>query len=419
MKKGHIYITLFFLLAVVFSSCNSEEKNISGAEKTSVHLTYLISTRSSGDPNASDNEMIKKILLFVVDSNNKVEKKVTESLVSTQQQYETEMQLTTGTKTVYGFANLSAENIANAGLDIEEGASMPDLSNATATLANGYTATSDNYIPMSNKTTFTVENKENQTFSLELLRMLCKIKLNFKNETGHTITLKNVVIDPVTTSAVYLLPRLNENTAPELPDKFTTSSYTYNFSESPSFVDGGRLNNFQFYMNESKVLNSGWFKLTLNTLRDGSTEEMRMSLTSLSYLNRNDYLPLDIILTDYKLDVEVMSYPPIGGYPASVTTNADGYHCMFPGGGPFIIIPKLKKLSDGSTIPLTDSDWTFTFTDASTTIFDKVPALKDGEIKGSLKSSATGVALCNISVNVQTSASVTRTLSYKMYISQN
>lgn len=146
---------------------------------------------------------------------------------------------------------------------------------------------------------------------------------------------------------------------------------------------------------------------------------MRMSLTSLSYLNRNDYLPLDIILTDYKLDVEVMSYPPIGGYPASVTTNADGYHCMFPGGGPFIIIPKLKKLSDGSTIPLTDSDWTFTFTDASTTIFDKVPALKDGEIKGSLKSSATGVALCNISVNVQTSASVTRTLSYKMYISQN
>ncbi|WP_321437500.1 fimbrial protein [uncultured Bacteroides sp.] len=382
-------------------------------------MTYLISTRSSGDPNASDNEMIKKILLFVVDSNNKVEKKVTESLVSTQQQYETEMQLTTGTKTVYGFANLSAENIANAGLDIEEGASMPDLSNATATLANGYTATSDNYIPMSNKTTFTVENKENQTFSLELLRMLCKIKLNFKNETGHTITLKNVVIDPVTTSAVYLLPRLNENTAPELPDKFTTSSYTYNFSESPSFVDGGRLNNFQFYMNESKVLNSGWFKLTLNTLRDGSTEEMRMSLTSLSYLNRNDYLPLDIILTDYKLDVEVMSYPPIGGYPASVTTNADGYHCMFPGGGPFIIIPKLKKLSDGSTIPLTDSDWTFTFTDASTTIFDKVPALKDGEIKGSLKSSATGVALCNISVNVQTSASVTRTLSYKMYISQN
>ena len=276
MKKGHIYITLFFLLAVVFSSCNSEEKNISGAEKTSVHLTYLISTRSSGDPNASDNEMIKKILLFVVDSNNKVEKKVTESLVSTQQQYETEMQLTTGTKTIYGFANLSAENIANAGLDIEEGASMPDLSNATATFTNGYTATSDNYIPMSNKTTFTVENKEDQTFSIELLRMLCKIKLNFKNETGHTITLKNIVIDPVTTSAVYLLPRLNNNTAPVFPDKFTTNSYTYNFSESPGFVDGGRLNNFQFYMNESKVLNSGWFKLTLNTLRDGSTEEMRM-----------------------------------------------------------------------------------------------------------------------------------------------
>lgn len=421
-KQNYIYITLCLLFIFTLPSCIGEgEQNIPDTGKSTYRITYNINTRSSSDLNASDNEMMKTILLFIVDANNKIEKKVTKTLPFTEQQYVIDFQLTSGAKTVYGFANLSAENIAKAGLNVEEGATMPNLSNATATIANGYTinATTGNYIPMSNKTTFNVAKIASQSFSMELIRMVCKMKLNFKNETGHTIALKNIKLSPVTTSPVYLLPRSDGQVPPELPGSTLTGDYTYTFSGSPSFIDGGTLNDYISYFNESQVSNNGWFKLTLNTLRDGVADEIRMSLTNLSYLNRNDYLPLDIILTDYKLELGVMSYPPIGGYPASVAIKADGYHCIFPGGGPFIITPKLIKISDNSIIPITDTDWNFSYTDATTTIFGKVPILKNGEIKGTIKSSASGTALCTVSVNVITSANVTRMLSYKVYISQN
>lgn len=421
-KQTNIYITLYLLLILILPSCIGEgEQNTPDTEKSVYQITYRISTRSSSDLNASDDEMMKTILLFIVDANNTIEKKIVETLPVTKQQHEISVQLTSGAKTVYGFSNLSAENITKAGLNVGEGATMPNLSSATATIANGYTinATAGNYLPMSNKTTFTVAKISGQTFSMELIRMVCKMKLNFKNETGHTVALKNIILSPVTTSPVYLLPRSDGQTPPELPGSTTTGNYTYAFSGFSSFIDGGKLNDYIFYFNESQVSDNGWFKLMLNTLRDGVTDEIRMSLTNLSSLNRNDYLPLDIILTDYKLELGVMSYPPIGGYPASVTTKTDGYHCIFPGGGPFIITPKLIKISDNSIIPVTDADWNFSYTDASTTIFDKAPMLKNGEIKGTIKSSASGTVLCTVSVNVITSANVTRMLSYKVYISQN
>ena len=226
------------------------------------------------------------------------------------------------------------------------------------------------------------------------------------------------MLSPVTTSPVYLLPRSDGEVPPQFPSGKTFSDYTYTFIGTPSFSDKNELNDFSFYFNESQVSDNGWFKLTLNTLREGVTDEMRMSITNLSYLNRNDYLPLDIILTDYKLELEVRSYPPIGGYPAAVTTTSDGYHCTFPGGGSFVIIPKLVNLSTGASVVVSDADWTFTYTDLDA-VFNEPPSLKDGEIKGTLNSLGSGEALCTISVQVLSSESILRTLSYKIYIGQN
>lgn len=423
MKKlYYIYIPLFIILTFFLTSClGDKEQDVTDSEKETYSITYRISTKSSNDQFASDDEMMKTILLFIVDSNNKIERKVAQTLPATKQVHEIEVKLTAGIKTVYGFANLSAENIATAGLNLEEGVTMPDLSSATATIANGFSinSTTNSYLPMSNKTAFTVAKIAGQTFNMELIRMVCKMKLNFKNETGNTISLKNIVLSPVTTSSVYLLPRSNGEVPPELPESTTAGDYSYIFSGTPSFISGGTLNDFQFYFNESQVSQNGYFKLTLNTLRDGITDEARMSLTNLSYINRNNYLPLDIVLTDYRLDLEVLSYPPIGGYPASVTKETDGYHCKFPGGGPFIITPKLVKISDNSIVSVGNSEWSFSYTDAAPTIFDKAPELKNGEIKGTIKSSAGSKVMCIVSVNVITSTNVTRTISYKMYISQN
>ncbi len=421
-KQDYIYIVLYLFFIFVTLSCTEEdERNTDKSEKMTYTITYHISTRSSSDINASDDEMMKTILLFIVDADNKIEKKVTETLPSTEQQHEVEVQLTAGKKNVYGFSNLTAEMITATGLNVEEGEMMPSLVNATCAIANGYEIdlSANKGLPMSNQTTFSVMKTAGQTFGMELIRMVCKIKLNFKNETGHTITLKNIILSPVTTSAIYLMPHLDGQMYPQLPGSTASGDYTYAFNGSSTFADKGELKDYLFYINESQVSGDSWFKFTLNTQREGLVDEVRMSLTNLSYLNRNDYLPLDIILTDYKLELEVKSYPPIGGYPAAVEKEADGYHCIFPGGGPFVIIPKLIKLSDGSSVSVADADWNFSYVDATTTVFDKAPILKNGEIKGTMKSSASDKVLCTVSVNVLASGNVTRMLSYKVYISQN
>jgi hypothetical protein len=415
-----IYILLCLFTIVFFSGCKGDDEQSLpvDSEITTYSVKCNVGLRSGGEYD-SENEMMKTLLIFFVDSDNKIEKKVELTLPATKQQIAFEVQLIAGQKTVYGFSDLSNAAISSAGLNIAEGATMPDLTNATIAIANGFEIdiTGGNYLPMSNKTIFTVIKAPGQSFSMDLIRMVCKVKLNFKNETGHTIAIKNIILGPLTTSSVYLMPRSDGQTAPQLPTGTTAGQYTYTFTSSPSFIDGGELNDYTFYINESQTADNEWFKLTLNTQRDGLSDEVRMSLTNLTYLNRNDYLPLNIILTDYKLELEVISYSPIGGYPASVTTAADGYHCSFPGGGPFIIIPKLLKYSDGSEI--TGSVWSFTYTDNATSIFDKNPVLKNGEIIGTLKSTSTGSALCTISVNVITSTSITRTISYKVFISQN
>ena len=101
------------------------------------------------------------------------------------------------------------------------------------------------------------------------------MKLNFKNESGHSITLKDIVLSPVTTSAIYLLPRSNGLTAPALPVTKTTGNYTYTFNSSSSFADKAELKDYIFYFNESQVNNNGWFKLTLNAI-NGTDNEVRM-----------------------------------------------------------------------------------------------------------------------------------------------
>jgi len=422
MKNCVYTCCLFLLTLVVFAYSGDDvepvEQEKPDTSKTTYAVTCKVGLRSGGEYDSAD-EMMKTLILFFVNSDNKIEKKVELTLPTTKQSIEFEVQLLSGVKSVYGFSNLSAAAISSAGLDALEGSTMPDLTNTTIGISNGFVINSiaGEYLPLSNKTTFSVLKAPDQSFSMEMIRMVCKLKFTFQNETGHSIALKNVTLGPITTSSVYLLPRSDGQTAPPLPAGFSTGNYTYTFPGSPSFVDGSELTDYFLYINESKTVNNEFIKLTLNTLRGGSTDEVRMSVTNLTYLNRNDYLPLNIILTDYRLELVVRSYAPIGGYPASVASAADGYHCVFPGGGSFVIQPKLIKISDGSVV--SGVIWSFSNTDATPTIFDKAPVLKNGEILGTINATSTGSALGIISANVTTSLSISRAISYKVFISQN
>ena len=426
MSKKLSNILLYLFASVfVFNACSSDNDDTSDSssdngDKTPYTVTYRISTQKSFDASASDEEMMKTILLVIVKPDGRIEDIEDIELPDTEEEHVIEMQLTTGRKYVYGFANLNDAMRNQTGLSaLSVGSTMPDLSATTLTIENGYTidSSADKYLPMSNTTDFFVNSVNGQSFGMELIRLVSKVKFAFKNESGEKITLKQLTMSPLTTSAVYLMP--GNSGKPVFPTTHTQGDYIYNFDTGYVFNDGEELE-YTTYINESEINGTGWFQVRLTTQTgDGTASEERIALTNLTYINRNDYLNLPIVLTDYKLEIDVRSYPPIGGYPASVVYNDDAYHITFSGGGPFIITPKLIQLSNNTEVTLTDSDWVFDYTDTTPSFFEELPAMKNGEIYGVINASAKGSVLFNLSAKVTTSAGIQRIVSYKIYINQN
>ncbi len=411
---------LFSLLLQSACTSDADLPHSVQAEGIPCTIEYRLSTPRVDDPYATDAEMMKTILIIVVQADGTIESLEEITLPQTEAEYVAELEVTSGKKRIYGFSNLTDAMRAEANLaSLSVGSIMPDLSGSTLTLPNGYEIdeTAERYLPMSNYTDITVSSVSGQTFRLELIRMICKVKFTFTNESGGDLTLNQLIFTPLTTSSVYLLPA--DSDAPVFPAGRTEGDYTHTFGPEYMFADGEELV-YTTYINESTLSGSGWFQILLTTQTGtGTLSEERMALTELSSLYRNDYLNIPLILSDYKLELDVRSYPPIGGYPAEVVEEGDAYHITFSGGGPFVIVPHLIQLSTGTEVTMSDSDWTYTYTDTTPGFFDEEPLLKDGEIYGVIQTTATGSVLFTLSAQITTSAGMQRTITYKIYLIQN
>lgn len=417
-SSSNILFVLFVFLLPLLVACESREEE--GRDfSTAYPVACHVSPRSISDPNtATVSEQINTLLLFMVNTNNNtieaiIKQDFTEAPTG---EYTGTVQLTAGTKKVYGFSNLTTEILDKTGLsNLETGDRMPDLTAATCSpLTDELISGKNGCIPMSNVVDIIVTKVAGQTFEIELIRLLCKIKLNFKNETGNAIQLKKMTIHSVTADLVYLLPTVDNANRPVLPVGATKASQTYIFPDGAMAGDEG---DYTFYLNESVDTDNQNFTLTLNTQREGIAQETRMSLTELSHLNRNTYLPLNIILTDYKFKLDLTAYPPIGGYP-SVYEGTDGFYCSCPGGGPFEITPVLSHFS-GAPVMEEEVVWGAFTCDDPDGIFETTPALNNvGEITGVLRNTAMkqGRAKCSVTATVKTAGGVSRTLIYNMYI---
>jgi hypothetical protein len=430
-------VTALFTTLLCLSSCIFDAGNFTDDEKDllTYPVTFSIRTRTGNDVNATNDELMRSIDLYIVNNtDNKIEKIINLSFTGMTEEHKLTLKLTKGLKTVYGFANLTNSQKNAIGLSslIEGNTLLPaTMSSATCNLSNDYqiitTPGSEQYIPMSNMAGFTVTNTSGQTFNFELIRMLSKIKITFVNESGYTMAFKEYSLSPFTKSAIYALPKNNLG-APVFSGTATSEAFTKTLT-SVNLINNSSIE-YSMYLNETQVPDDGFFKLNVTTQKDGSvTNVYRMSLTNLNYINRNDYLPLTVILSDYKLELTARSYPPIGGYASITTTGTDEYYCRFSGGGPFIITPKLTKLSDNTEVSLTTVD--FSYTDAATSIFSSIPALsykydkpsdptfKSAEISGTLNSTGSGKALVNILLNITSGTGVVRTIACKVYIVLN
>ena len=325
--------------------------------------------------------------------------------------------LPAGTYTAYSFANISEASLKSIlGVETLEGATLTGIDTKTTTIgANGKTAedlTADNAfgfgskgIPMSNKQTFTLNDGEEVTKDLIVVRMVAKLEFRFFNASGSEQKVKSVTISDVTkatTNNIFLLPKYtnaanadkmtfeHQDLQPNLNNGSTNTAFatedvtftgditvgsddtydiaklrpgsaynkklTFYINESDKPANADHLffltveleNNDYRYALVSSGTNTG---LTVNKTGGGNNEDPTQTpvtdakrTENWDYIARNDYRIIPIVLDDYKLEIVPYDFPAIGVYPVSVSTvdeNAHLYEFLFHDYGHFHLVPKV------------------------------------------------------------------------------
>ena len=200
----HIRQLLALIVIVLMCACNeTDELPTQQMGRVEVRLVapYRAATRATGDwlDPVDSKEKIHQWWVAFVNSSNIVQELVSGDAEGKEQDVFTFL-LPPGTYTVYGFANLDNFNA----LGITKGAALPDLSKKTLATTNGWTEN----IPMSSHSggqTVKVQEAENQSFQVELIRAMAKLELNFINKYQQQMDILGYKITPLTKTSVSLL----------------------------------------------------------------------------------------------------------------------------------------------------------------------------------------------------------------------
>ena len=149
----------------------------------------------------------------------------------------------------------------------------------------------------------------------------------------------------------------------------------------------------------------------------GDTSSRRHSLAyELTYINRNDWIRIPVILTDWIIEMDVRFYPPIGGYPAVVVDqNNDEFYATFGTQGRFSVTPRARKNDtapyEAVTVTAIETTGDDIFTTGGKPAIDPVT----GEITGEM-SSATGNAIVTLTFRVAADTNVSHIITRKFHI---
>ncbi len=452
----------FVLSALLLVACsgNDNETDMHYPIGTPVEVQLSLSpvgsynaTRAE-DENAKAEEMMKSWVVIVVNNqDNKIEKIIEKGSISNlEQDGIADVILTVGEKTVYSFANISLDLIKTA-LNVqsltEESALTLDNMQTALFSPNGNNWDGTNGIPMSNWQTITVTGPK-ETHDLFVCRMIAKLEFKINNITGKEIKIKNISISDITPNgaATKLMPAstVTSNKAsemqPNLPERVNIDNPTggnNNQSTTVNVLNGteeitianNETKNATVYLNESKIdptSRYGLFMITLTIDKDGANEEVRYALVSndyakWTYIARNDYRIIPIVLDDYKLDIIPIDYPPIGVYPASVKEEDGTFTCTSHAAGEFSLQPVVTRYSTGEQLPYgaTENTWSYsnnwqTISNPNS-IYEKAPTWNatDHYFEGSFNDN-TGEAYHEFSVLVNKGNSAPQTLTYRLWV---
>ena len=373
-------------------------------------------------------------------------------------------QVTTGTKRIYSFANITLEELIKAinpeigtiGDPIETIKSIDNISEAIAAATflpqgNNWADAEDKGIPMSNWQEIEIKS-DNKSYTLYVCRMIAKVEFKLENKTGQNITVKNVTISDITSneSPVMLMP----GTSVTAERGITQTVNLPTLSDGASVLveevkalkgdgtdaitlsaDATTSTSVTVYVNESQVQSDyGLFRLTLTIDRGtGEEEELRYALLSdesskWTWIARNDHRIIPITIDDYKLDLVPVDFPPIGVYPASVKEDEEGtFTCTFYAGGNFHLAPVVTRYSTGESLLYgwggnEAGTWIIkSFTEDNTTaIYTTATPLnwngKDPMLTGTFNNGVTGEAYHELTVTVNKGNGVTQTLLGRIWV---
>lgn len=396
----HTYLwILFAAVTMVMAACSSDSESTSsdleGTAQVRLHVTADVATRARtvnwDDENAQDEEMMNIWVVVITNSSDAVEKVIACKPTSTEREIDPIETLPLGTHNFYSFANMSVAKVADLlGISI----TMPTMSDNDvayeATAASGtvnadknvtvngngfaaFTSTDNNGfgsygIPMSNKQTATITS--NTTMDLIVVRMLAKMTISVKNETGADQYIKYATISNVTDNVannLKLLPTLtykddmeahHADIQPNLNGTPTTIELAIPNLATTEALANNATREVTFYINECKTGTD--FNLTIGLGDATNTNEYRYALIDSKgattaddgkwdYIARNDYRIIPIVLDDYHFEIIPYDFPPIGVYPVSVSEidNVNHiYNFTFHDYGHFHLLPRVTK---GST----------------------------------------------------------------------
>ncbi len=396
-----LHSSFFILLMASCSSDDATEGNTGGNPATdNGKLTLRIATQSETrartvewkDGNGLDEEMMNIWVVVLTNNSNVVQKAFACKPTNTDGQREIDevCQISKGDYRAYSFANMSVAKVAellgititmptmSADDTVYEATAVSGTVNADkAVTVNGnsfnkFTSTDDNGfgsygIPMSNVQTIAATETEKD---LIVVRLLAKIKLSIKNETGAAQHIKYATISNVTDNVannLKLLPTLtykddmeahHADIQPNLNGTPTTVELTIPNLATAEALANNATREVTFYINECKTGTD--FNLTIGLGNATDTKEYRYALIDSKgattadddkwdYIARNDYRIIPITLDDYHFEIIPYDFPPIGVYPVSVSEidNVNHiYNFTFHDYGHFHLLPRVTK---GST----------------------------------------------------------------------
>ena len=358
-------LALFSTLAIVgcsFEDDNAECQGKGEGEKMQVELRLTASanslTRSYStsdgvtraawqDQNAADEGEMMHNCFVVIVQGGKIQSIVQRDFTGEVEKTEIKAKVNLGSTTFYSFANIQPSEIGLADINSFP-ADLPTGFDDKYYQVNGNTTTLDvKGNPMSNKQTVNITDKK-QTVDLEVIRMMAKVELNFTNDTGYDLNIKNVTLTDITDNVannVSLLPKIESNKV--VPNINPNATYNVNTVQvGKDLVDKAMLTT-TFYVNESTARNPKYFVLSIDT--DKGTVTKRIAMTEWSKIARNDYLVIPVKLVDYRIKLEPQVFTGIGVIP-ELKYDGDRITATFKSYGEFHLKLHVYKRSNNKEL---------------------------------------------------------------------